>query len=58
MKVTYAIYKGDEFIDVGSVKELSERLNVSKSCIYSLYTKSQPKIKQKEAPTSTIVIKI
>lgn len=26
---TYAIYKGDEFIDLGTIKELSKKHNIS-----------------------------
>lgn len=34
----YALYKGDEFIDVGTKKELAERLNVEENYIYRLGT--------------------
>jgi len=31
----YAIYENDEFVDLGTVKELSERYNISQNAIRS-----------------------
>lgn len=33
-KKTYAMYKGDEFVDLGTIDELSERLNLTKDTLY------------------------
>lgn len=30
---TYALYKGDEFIDIGTTKELAEKIGVSETSI-------------------------
>ena len=35
-KREYAIYRGDEFVDVGTAAELAERMNVRTGTIYSL----------------------
>ena len=29
MTVEYALYRGDEFLDIGTIKELSKRYNIS-----------------------------
>ena len=34
----YAIYRGDEFIDVGTIKELSKRLGKTQEAIYFMTT--------------------
>ena len=34
----YAIYKGDKFIDVGTIKELSQRLGKTQEAIYFMTT--------------------
>ena len=35
-KREYAIYRGDEFVDVGTAAELAERMHVRTGTIYSL----------------------
>ena len=30
----YALYKGDDFIDLGTIEELSRRLNIKKDTLY------------------------
>ena len=34
MAATYALYKGDELLDVGTLRELAERRGVKQSTIY------------------------
>lgn len=40
MSKVFAIYKGDKFIDVGTVKELAKSLNVNISTIHFYNTKT------------------
>lgn len=39
-KVYYAIYKGDEFIDLGTVNQLAKRFNVTPKTIRCMNAKS------------------
>lgn len=39
-KVYYAIYKGDKFIDLGTVNQLAKKLNVSPKTIRFMSSKS------------------
>ena len=39
----YALYKGDEFIDVGTKRELSEKMNWKKSTVSFLHTPANAK---------------
>lgn len=53
----YAVYKGDEFIDLGTKKELAKKLNIKLSSMKFLITPTYRKrIKNKN--DSLIVIKI
>ena len=56
-KKEYALYKGDKFIDLGTVNELAERNGLSKNTIYFLSRPAYLKrIKKKDK--CLIVIKI
>ena len=33
MMTEYAVYKGDEFLDIGTVKELSKKFNVTRKTV-------------------------
>lgn len=37
----YAIYNGDEFVDVGTADELSERMGIQKTSLISLASKTR-----------------
>lgn len=37
----YAIYRGDTFVDLGTAKELAERLGVKENTIYCYASKSK-----------------
>ena len=39
-KSVYAVYKGDEFIDLGTAEELSKKLNMTVKTIQFLATKA------------------
>lgn len=48
-KKIYAIYKGDEFVDLGTKKELAERLNLKEATISFLvspFRKERVKVKK------------
>lgn len=34
IKTEYAVYKGEEFLDIGTAKELAEKFNVKEDTIY------------------------
>ena len=53
-RVIYAIYKGDEFIDVGTSSELSERMNIKKQTLLFLAT---PTSRKRNKGNRMIVIK-
>lgn len=55
----YALYKGDKFIDLGTIKELSERLGMSKSTLW-FYTSNAYKTRsqKKNSNNLRILIKI
>lgn len=53
----YAVYKGDEFIDLGTRKELAEKLNLKPSTIKFLSTPIYRK-RIKDETNSLIAIKI
>lgn len=42
-KIIYGLYKGDEFIDVGTAKELAEKLGVKKETIWFYATPTNHK---------------
>lgn len=35
-KAVYGVYKGDEFVDVGTADELAERLGIKKKLYYGI----------------------
>lgn len=59
MAVEYALYKGDNFLDIGTIKELSERYDIS---VKTLRWYSTPcyknKIKNKKNIKSYVVVRI
>ena len=44
----YAVYKGDEIVAIGSVKEIAEQLNVKETSVY--FWKSPANHKRNENP--------
>jgi hypothetical protein len=55
----YALYKGDKFIDLGTIKELSERLEMSTSTLWFYTSKAYKKrSEQKNSNNLRILIKI
>ena len=59
MAVEYALYKGDNFLDIGTIKDLSKRYNIS---VKTLRWYSTPcyknKIKNKKNIKSYVVVRI
>jgi hypothetical protein len=55
----YALYKGDLFIDLGTIKELSERLGITTATL-KFYTSKvyQMRSEQKNSENLRILIKI
>lgn len=53
----YAIYRGDKFIDVGTIKELSERQNLSKKTLHFYNSKAHIN-RMKDENNCIIVIKL
>ena len=53
----FAVYKGDEFIDLGTRKELAEKLNIKPNSI-KFYSTPIYRKRTKDKPNSLIVIKI
>ena len=56
-KKEYALYKGDNFIAMGTIKEISEILNKSFRTIY-YYTTSQYKLRCKNSIKRLIMVEI
>lgn len=56
-KTIYAIYKGEEFLNLGTVPELAKYLNVSERTIKFYTTKTYRK-RRKDSNNSIIVIKV
>ena len=54
-KTEYAIYKGDDFIDIGTPKELSEKLGIKESTIEYYGTNTHHK---RVGTEGTVAIKI
>jgi len=52
-KSIYALYRGDEFIDLGTLEELEKRLNINKNTIYFYSTPAYKK--RIRNPDNTIV---
>lgn len=50
----YAIYKGDEFLDLGTAKELAQKFNVKEKTIHYWHTPTHKKL----VKNGMIVIKI
>lgn len=55
MKAVYAAYKGDEFVDLGTKRELAESLGVTEKAIELFMS---PSYKARKSETKTIVIRI
>lgn len=55
---TYAIYKGDEFIDLGTIKELSKKHNISEKTLYYYTMPSYKKRSNYYKNNRIIVIKV
>ena len=53
----YAVYKGDTFIDLGKIDELSNRLKISKKKIYLMTAPSHHK-RVKDGSNMMLAIKI
>lgn len=53
----YAAYKGDEFIDLGTKKELAKKLNIKPSSIH-FYTTPTYRKRRENSPNSLIIIRI
>lgn len=56
-KLEYALYKGDEFIDIGTLEELAKKLNVSTKTI-RYYKTPAYKRKGKEDANRKVLIRI
>ena len=55
----YALYKGDEFIDLGTAYELSQKLNIKESTIRFWATKTHRKrIENRHGQNAILAIKI
>jgi hypothetical protein len=55
----YALYKGDRFIDLGTIKELSERLGITTATLWFYTSKAYKKrSEQKNSDNLKIIIKI
>jgi hypothetical protein len=55
----YALYKGDKFIDLGTIKELSKRLGITTSTLWFYTSKAYEKrSEQKKSDNLKILIKI
>jgi hypothetical protein len=55
----YALYKGDRFIDLGTIKELSERLGITTATLWFYTSKAYEKrSEQKKSDNLKILIKI
>ena len=60
MKVAeYAIYKGDEFLDLGTAQYLSEKFNIKTDTIYFMAAPSYKKrLKSRRYANALVVIRI
>ena len=56
-KQEYALYKGDEFIDLGTIEELAERMGVTPNTIKYYQTPIYKK-RGKDDSNSKVLIKI
>lgn len=55
--ICYALYKGDQFLDVGTKEELAARFNLKASTIVWLSTSKRQKIKDAEGKNVLIAVK-
>lgn len=58
MATQYSVYKGDEFIFMGTLEEVAEHLGVSKESVMWMTTPSAHKRAEKPGSTKMIVEKI
>ena len=59
MAIEYALYKGDNFVDIGTISELSERYNISEKTLRWYSTPCyKKKLENKKNIKSYIVCKI
>jgi hypothetical protein len=55
----YALYKGDQFIDLGTIIELSERLGIKTGTLWFYTSKAyKERCKEKDSNNVRIIIKI
>ena len=55
----YALYKGDRFIDLGTLRELSQRLGISTATLWFYTSKVyKQRCKQKKSDNYTLIIKV
>ena len=43
IKAEYAVYKGEEFLDIGTARELAEKFNVKEDTVYYWATNTNKK---------------
>ncbi len=58
MEKIYAIYKGDQFIDVGTMKEMSKRLHKSVKTLHYYASKAYRRRSDPKGNNHYIVIKV
>lgn len=56
-KTIYALYKGDKFLDLGTVPELARYLNVKEETI-RFYNSKRYKLRRKDSNNYYIVIRV
>lgn len=54
-EIVYGLYKGDKFIDVGTVQELAQKLNVKKETILFL---ASPGHLRRAGPNTKVAVKV
>lgn len=58
MSIQYAVYKGDDFIFMGTLEEVAERLGVSTKSVKWMATPAAKKRADKPGSTKMIVEKV
>ena len=58
MDTQYSVYKGDEFVLMGTLEEVAEKLGVSKSTVRWMSTPAAHKRAEKPGSTKMIVEKV
>lgn len=58
MSIQYAVYKGDDFIFMGTLEEVAERLGVSTKSVKWMATPTAKKRADKPGSTKMIVEKV